>query len=102
MYYEGNFETGRPSRIYRTVSEIRRDMNIITDKIKESEERINIRELLLELLSGGAESDPKMLIPELYEAITEAKEALSELKTLSEELSDLREELVETRCMFGN
>ncbi len=101
MYVRYDTERGIPPRIYRRVGEIRRDMREIRERIKDTDEMLNIRGLLLEILTSARAEDPKVIIPELYEAITEASEALGNLKKLNEELRVLSEELSETRCVVG-
>ena len=101
MYYEGDYESGLPPRIYRSVCEIRNEICDIKKRIKDTEQRVNIRALLVDMLSSVYSNDPEFLIPELYELIEDAKEALSELSELEEELSSLREELCETKCVVG-
>jgi hypothetical protein len=102
MVINSTIESGVPTRIYRTLGEIRRDINVIRERIESTDEQLNIRSLLLEVLSGAEYSTPELLIPELYEAIAEAKSALSSLTKLKEELLVLEEELEETRCVIGN
>ena len=102
MVIQGSIESGVPTRIYRSLGEIRRDINRIKEGIVVTNDQLNIRSLLLEVLSGAEYSSPELLIPELYEAIAEAKDALSVLTGLKEELSTLEEELEETRCVIGN
>lgn len=102
MVIKGSIESGLPTRIYRSLGEIRRDINVIKERIDYTDEQLNIRSLLLELLSGARYSNPEVLIPELYEAITEANEALESLLKLKEELLALEEELEETKCVIGN
>ena len=102
MIIKGSIESGLPTRIYRSLGEIRWDINVIKERIDNTDEQLNIRSLLLELLSGAKYSNPEVLIPELYEAITEANEALLSLQKLKEELLALEEELEETKCVIGN
>ena len=62
---------------------------------------LNIRALLIDILSGDNADKPEALIPDLELAIDEAKEALGRMKTLREELSLLREELEEVKCYLA-
>ena len=101
MYYECDYESGLPPRIYRSVGEIRRDILDISKRIKRTEEQVNIRSLLLDVLASSRSADPTVLIPELYELIEDASAALTEMQTLENELISLREELMETRCVMG-
>lgn len=101
MVISASIDTGTPTRIYRSLSEIKRDINLIKERIFLTDERINIRALLLELLSSARCFSPEVLIPELKEAIDEANDALELLLRLREELSALEEEMEETVCVIG-
>ena len=99
MRYEPTRAT--PPRIYRSIGEIRKDMRDISNKIAKTDEMLNVRSLLLDMLASEYYSDPKVMIPDLYEAIAEANDALKGLHTLNNELEALREELNETKCELG-
>ena len=102
MYRTFDTENGIPARIYRTPRAIKEDIKKISSEIKETSSMLNIRELLVNILTSERANSPERLIPELKEAILEAEEALVSLKQLKEELSSLNEELWEVRCLFGN
>ena len=102
MYRTFDTVNGIPARIYRSPAEIRNDIYKITSRIRETNSMLNIRELLVNILTSERANSPERLIPELKEAILEAEEALVSLKQLKEELSSLNEELWEVRCLFGN
>ena len=101
MYRPFDTENGIPARIYRTPGEIREEMARIVEAINEVSHTLNIRELLMNILTSELKDDPEKLIPELEDTIGEAKEALSRMKELEEELGILREELCEVKCLFG-
>ncbi len=100
MYIGCDRENGLPPRIYRGLSEIRRDILDISEKIEETKEMLNIRALLLDILINDKNNSAKSLIMELESTIAEAKEAFEELGKFNEELSMLEEELYETKCMM--
>ena len=62
---------------------------------------LNIRELLVNILTSERVNNPDKLIPELEDAIAEARGALDSLKNLKEELDMLEDELQEVRWLFG-
>ena len=101
MYRTYDMVNGIPPRIYRTPDEVRRDIDEISAKIKAANLRLNLRALVVDILSGERGGAPEALIVELESAIGEAREALSELKSLQDELSALEEELGELKWLVG-
>ena len=99
MYRSYDTVNGMPPRIYRTPGEIRRDIAEISEKIELTNDMLNIRALLLDMLISERTDSPEKLIFDLEEAISEAREALANMKKLEEELSLLEEELEEVRCL---
>ena len=94
MLKEANSYFGIPHRIYRSVTEIRRDMESISERIKDANERLNLRSLLLDFIDKdreGAPSHPAFWIPELEIALSEARRAYSSLSELNLELTMLEE-----------
>lgn len=90
---------GEPARIYRTTAEIRRDMERISNKIKEANERLSLRSILLDLVDATRDEgeDPAYWIPELTAALNEARVAYESLCEFKDELSELYDEMRETR-----
>lgn len=101
MYIGYDMDNGLPPRIYRTPKEIRRDICMISNKVRETSEMLNIRSLITEIIMNERFDTPEKLLPELEATIEEAKEALSEMTLLSEELNMLEEELREARWHIG-
>ena len=98
--YKGSVKSaGIPAGIYRTTTEIRRDIERISDKIKEANERLCLRSMLLDLVDATRDEgeDPAYWIPELTAALNEASEAYGSLCELKDELSALYNEMRETR-----
>ena len=52
MYKNFDVSCGMPSRLYRSLTEIRRDMSRISEDIRVANEQINLRSLLTELLDN--------------------------------------------------
>lgn len=101
MYRGTNYEDYEAPHIYRSITSIRQDMCEVREQIKEINSRLNIRNMLYELLSSAAESQPCEWVPELRELAEGAEESLSELRALSEVLTELSCELEETKRVMG-
>ena len=101
MYRTFDTVNGIPASIYRTPAEIRDDIQKISFAIKETSTMLNIRDLLVDILTTGPLDEPEVLIPELEEAISAARWALDSLNELKEELDLLEDELQEVRWLFG-
>ena len=99
MRYDGRRDL--PGRIYRSTSEICEDIQRIKEKIKEISERVNIRALLLDILTDERELQPGNMLRELRLALEEAEDALSSLKKFEEELLALESELKVTVWEMG-
>lgn len=82
---------------YRTPGEIRTDIRRIAEQIRETDRKLNIRDMVVEALcaTGG---EPKKLIASLEEMVEESRAALDRLGGLEEKLDELRTELEESRC----
>lgn len=102
MYSCMNTSNGMPPRLYRSPSEIHRDMISISARIRENEEMLSVHNLLIEMIPTWAEQSPEMWIPELEATVEEAREALSNLRRLQYALERLSEELEEVRCMMNS
>ncbi len=100
MYTLQNTYEGAPPRLYRSTDEVRRDMLIISGKIKNTEEMLSVHNLLIEMIPTWAEADPAKWIPELKQTLEEADEALENLRKLKAALEELRLELEEVQCML--
>ena len=101
MYRPCNITEGEPARLYRSPCDIRYDMDIISKKIRETSSMLNVRNILLEILSECGGKSTEGLISELELMIEEAKESLNELKGLHENLKDLAEELEDAKWIVG-
>ena len=101
MYRGYDDEFGLGPRIYRSPDEIRNDIERVKYEIENINCGINIRELMLEMLSNEENLSPDNIISELESLVSAAEEALAELSNLNEELSLLEEELYEVKCEIG-
>ena len=97
-----NSNEGMPPRLYRTPSEIHRDMIRISARIRENEEMLSVHNLLIEMIPTWAEQSPEEWLPELEATVAEALEALDKLKKLQFALETLAKELEEVRCMMNS
>ena len=100
LLYE-NRDEGLPPRLYRSPSEIKRDVERICAEIRKSDEMLSVRNILLEMISEQSIASPEKWIPELEETVTEARCALERIKRLNTALDDLYRELEESRCTSG-
>ena len=74
MYTCMNPTEGLPPRLYRSPSEIHRDMICISAKIRENEEMLSVHNILIEMIPTWAEQSPEVWLPELEATVEEAKE----------------------------
>lgn len=102
MYSCMNSNEGMPPRLYRSPSEIHRDMIRISARIRENEEMLSVHNLLIEMIPTWAEQSPEEWLPELEATVAEALEALDKLKKLQFALETLAKELEEVRCMMNS
>lgn len=103
MYKTADVSAGLPITLYRTTNEIRRDIALIKEKIKDINERLNLRALLMDIIADErTATEPGYWIPELTAALREASDAEERLLGLEEELTALHEELKQTRWAFAS
>ncbi|MBQ8879517.1 MAG: hypothetical protein IJY69_01590 [Clostridia bacterium] len=76
-------------------------MTIISKQIKEADEMLSVRNILVEMLSECARGDPERWIPELEELVADARASLDSLTRLKSALSLLSDELEESVCVIG-
>ena len=101
MFVNANVYEGIPARLYRSPCEIRRDMTRISKQIKEADQMLSVRNILVEMISECTEGEPSKWIPELEQIVGEARESLDCLNRLKGALDCLRAELFETLCAVG-
>ena len=102
MFVNANVYEGMPARLYRSPCEIRRDMTRISKQIKEADEMLSIRNILVEMLAECSRGEPSKWIPELEEIVRDARASLNDLKRLEGAIEDLSCELEESLCAIGS
>ena len=100
IYIKSGF--GFEGRIYRSPSEIKRDIEEVAERISEINEMLNIRSLISDVISEQSDTEPKRSAEAVSELVEFADEALYEMRELSELLSELREELMDTLSFLGH
>ncbi len=101
MHRYMNVTFGVPDRMYRSPTEIRREMDEVRSGILKINDGLNIRSLLLDIYAPDGNESPEELVKALSEALTTAESAISELEGLYSELEMLDEELREVKCEMG-
>lgn len=101
MYRGFDSVLGRGPTVYRTPKSISYDISCVKNAINEINSRLNIRSLLLEIVSDKDVKSPEDVVPTLEAMVSLAEDALSELRALKEELFMLEDELYEVKCEMG-
>ena len=102
MFMRFKKEDGTADAIYRSPEEIISDIEVVRREIKAIRERMNLRELVVELLSDErVVAEPDLWIERLEELTAEAREAEASLGELREMLLELKEELYNTQWALG-
>ena len=98
-----NYSTyeGEPMRLYRSPTDVRRDIFEIKQKIAECDSRLNIKGILTDSLTEYAYGEPEKWIPALKALVDEADETLRTLEGLKQTLDMLTRELEDTKCVLG-
>ena len=101
MYIGVNCADGTTDRIYRMPSEIKEDIEDISDKIQKTYQMFNIRSMLLDIIEDESAPVSKGMVRSLEETLSAANEALEQLKSLDDELTQLKDELREVRWVLN-
>ena len=98
-----NYSTyeGEPARLYRSPTDIRRDIYEIKEKIAKCNEMLNVRGILTETITDLSLGEPSGWICALRAIVEDAEDTLSTLNELKATLDCLKEELEDTRCVLG-
>ena len=83
---------------YRHPRQIARDMSEISRRIHIMEEKLNVRDLLVETLYQSEEAPSVGVIGIVEELLADTKETLARMASLRESLAMLEEELEVCRC----
>lgn len=97
-----NEKEGIAPTLYRSTTEIRRDISKINARIKEADEMLSIRNILTEMIDQFAVTSPEEWIPELEQTLAEAREAMEKLQRLRDALTELSVELEEAKWVKRN
>lgn len=102
-YIRSRYGEGLPGGLYRSASEIKRDMAIIEEKITETESKLTVRNMLSALLESsdnGEKIADEDTIATLDSIIADAERSLFHLERLRDGLNYLEEELSELRWLL--
>ena len=88
-----NFNEGEGGHIYRSVYEIKADIRRVMGLIEEINSMLNIRDMLMNMLSDAASDAPSEWLEDLCELVDGAREGLNQLGELEQTLEQLKEEL---------
>jgi len=98
VYRDYDNAYGTPITIYREPDEIRSDIVRVKDAIREINSRLNVREIMFEMINKEEKLSPEEIVNLLEDMLSEAESALARLSELRDELSLLEEELYEVKC----
>ena len=101
MYGDENRREGIPPALYRSPTEIRKDIARINRQIREADEMLSVRNILTEMIDELATEDPERWIDELESTVDEARDALRRLCRLRDALTELSVELEESKWVRG-
>ena len=90
-----------PARLYRSPFEIRRDMTTISKQIKEADEMLSVRNILVEMICECSRGEGENCVSELEDILTEARKSSEGLSRLKSAIDDLSAELEESICALG-
>ena len=82
-------------------SEIKRDIEEVTERISEINEMLNIRNIISEVIIEQSEEEPMRSASAVSELLEYADCALLEMRELGETLEELRAELFDTVKLLG-
>ena len=79
---------------------IRTEMKKLLSSIEHLEQRINVRDIVVEALYKNEGRRPEEMIEEIHTILNDTEEALRELYEVKESLSILGEELLDSRTVI--
>ena len=79
---------------------IRTEMKKLLSSIEQLEQRINVRDIVVEALYKNEGRRPEEMIEEIHTILNDTEEALRELYEVKESLSILGEELLDSRTVI--
>jgi len=103
MYIRQRPGEGIPGRLYRSPLEIKKDMAIIEEKIRETEAKLSVRNMISSLLESN-ENGEKIIdedtVATMESIIENAERSLFHLERLRDGINYLEEELSEVRWLM--
>ena len=103
MYIRQRPGEGIPGRLYRSPLEIKKDMAIIEEKIRETEAKLSVRNMISTLLESS-EAGEKIIdedtVATMESIIENAERSLFHLERLRDGINYLEEELSEVRWLM--
>ena len=101
MFVSTNVCEGMPARLYRSPFEIRRDVTKISKQIKEADEMLSVRNILVDMIYMCTVGDGDSWISELEELAFQTRKSCEGLSRLTNAINDLSAELEESLCALG-
>lgn len=101
MFVSTNVCEGMPARLYRSPFEIRRDMTKISKQIKEADQMLSVRNILVEMIYKCTVGEGDEWISELEAIVSQTRKSYEGLKRLTNAINDLSAELEESLCALG-
>ncbi len=87
-----------PGFFYRSTEKIKEEIRRITREIEEITECVNVRDILMNMLTECAKKEPERWLSELCELIFETEESYKRLGRLDGLLTGLLDEWREIKC----
>ena len=101
MYYQREIKNeGIPAGLYRHTYEIVRDMDIISKKIKETEEKLSVRGLIASIIDSEGDVIDEGVISTVDRLLCEAERSIFHLERLRDAMEYLEAELEEVRGLM--
>jgi hypothetical protein len=100
MYIRSRSAEGIPGGLYRETSEIRRDMKIIEEKIKEIESKLSVHNLVSTLMQSGKTVVDDEVVASIESILEDAERSLFRLERLRAAMNYLEEELSQVRWLM--
>jgi len=90
-----------PARLYRSPFEIRRDMTTISKQIKEADQMLSVRNILVEMICECSKGEGEKWISELEDLARQTRKSYEGILRLRCAIDNLSAELEESLCALG-
>ena len=94
-------DSGLPLAMYRDPEDIKEDIRVISERITEINDMLNVRELLSGIFDEDKVKSVSKRAEDIVELLQYASEALEELRSLSAVLDELKLELIDSMNALG-